>query len=161
MAPRIVIRVAKKVFRMLTAQKVPHALAGGLAVELHGFNRVTMNVDFVVPRSCQRILGEQFGLSTPIRGHLAGICVQSNAVPIHLLFVAKPRRRGDLSFAPQHVGLPFIGVDALIAMKVCAGRLKDMVDIVELLEVGNSYDARACSITSTLLSGGACDGTLR
>jgi len=66
MAPRAVLRVARRVSRMLTTQQIPHALVGGLAVGFYGFNRMTTNVDFVVPLSSKRAF-EQLGPIRPSR----------------------------------------------------------------------------------------------
>jgi len=135
MAPRAVLRVARKVSRVLSEQQVPHALAGGLAVGFHGFNRATKSVDVVVSSSARRA-SEQLGPTTPVSGQLKGICLNVGRVNVAFLFVAKPLRRADLTSPVQVAGLPIIGIDPLVAMKVVAGRLKDMVDAVELLKVG-------------------------
>lgn len=137
MAPRAVVRAAKKVSRILSDQQIPHALAGALAVGLYGFNRMTTNVVFVVARGYQQVLAQQFGLTTPLSGYLKGVSVNVGRVDVHFAFVGNPLRRADILSPLQVAGLPIIGVDALLAMKTVAGRLKDAVDVVELLKLGS------------------------
>lgn len=148
MAPRAVLRVAKKVSRLLDEKQVAHVLAGGLAVGFHGFNRMTRDVDFVVPRSARKAV-EQFGPTSPISGHLSGVSVKVDGVDVDFLFVGKTVRQGDLSSPVQHAGLPVIAIDPLVAMKMGAGRSKDTLDVIELLKLGGvSVEA-----VSTRLSG--------
>lgn len=135
MAPRAVLRVAKKVSRLLDEQGVPHALAGGLAVGFHGFNRMTRDADFVIPKSARKAV-ESLGPTTPVAGHLSGLSVKVDGVDVDFLFVGKTVRQGDLSSAAHYAGLPVIGVDPLVAMKMGAGRSKDTLDVIELLKLG-------------------------
>lgn len=148
MAPRAVLRVAKKVSRLLDAQQIPHALAGGLAVGFHGFNRMTRDADFVVPKSARKAV-EQLGPTTPISGHLSGVSVKVDGVDVDFLFVGKTVRAGDLSSTAQYAGLPVIGVDPLVAMKMGAGRSKDTLDVIELLKLGTV----SVEVVSARLSG--------
>lgn len=136
MAPRAVLRVARRVSKQLEAQHVPHALAGGLAVGFYGFNRMTRDVDFVVPESA-RALVESLGPTKPISGHLSGLSVEVDGVEVDFLFVAKTVRTADLSSPTRHAGLPVLGLEPLVAMKMGAGRSKDTLDVVELLKLGD------------------------
>lgn len=141
MAPRAVLRVAKRVSKILSERQIPHALAGGLAVGFHGFNRMTRDVDFVVPKTARKQI-EQLGPTKPISGHLSGVSVEVEGVAVDFLFVGKTVRAVDLSAPERHAGLPVIGVDPLVAMKMGAGRTKDTLDVVELLKLGGvSVDA--------------------
>lgn len=135
MAPRIVLRVAKRVSRTLAEQQVAHALAGGLAVGLHGYNRMTTDVEFVVCRTARQAI-EQLGPTTPKAGRLKGISVTLGRVDVHFSFVGEPVRRADIAYPLHLVGLPIIGIDPLVAMKVGANRSRDTVDVVELLKLG-------------------------
>jgi hypothetical protein len=136
MAPRAVLRVAKKVSAFLTSNHTPHALAGGMAVGIYGFNRMTRDVDFVVSESARKVI-EQLGPTTVISGHLDGVSVKVDGVDVDFLFVSKTVHQGDLSSVKQFSGIPVIGIDPLVAMKMGAGRHKDTLDVVELLKLGN------------------------
>jgi len=136
MAPRVVLRTAKKVSKTLAQHNVPHALAGGLALGFHGYNRMTRDVDFVIPKSATKLVEQEFGKTTPISGHLSGFSVDIDGVPVDFLFVAKTVQQGDIASPESHAGLPVLGVDPLVAMKMGAGRIKDTLDVVELLKLG-------------------------
>ncbi|MEO8182911.1 MAG: hypothetical protein ABI895_29105 [Deltaproteobacteria bacterium] len=135
MAPRAIIRVARKVSRLLAQQEIPHALAGGLAVGLQGYNRMTMDVDFVIPKSARSAI-EQLGLTTPISGQLRGVAVQVDRVDVHFLFVGKPVRQRDIASPVQLAGFATIALVPLVAMKMGAGRHKATIDVVALLKLG-------------------------
>lgn len=136
MAPRKVLSVAKKVSKVLTRRQVPHALAGGLALGFHGFNRMTRDVGFVIPKSHLTTVEEEFGATAPLSGHLNGVTVKVDGVKVDFLFAAKTVRREDLGEAELHAGLPIIKVDPLVAMKMGAGRAKDTIDVIEVLKLG-------------------------
>lgn len=135
MAPRAIVRAARKVSRLLVDQNIPHALVGGLAVGLYGYNRTTRNVDFLVFRSAQKGL-EELGPRTPISEPLKGVSTTMDRVDMNFIFVAKPLRRRDISSAIRIASVPVIGLDPLIVMKMVAGRTKDLVDIADLLRLG-------------------------
>jgi hypothetical protein len=135
MVPRAVLRAARKVSRFLDEQQVRHALAGGLAVGFHGFNRMTENVDFIIPKRARKVI-EQFGPTTRVSGHLSGLSVKVDGVDMRFLFVGRPLHRGDLSCLTWHAGLPVLRLAPLVAMKVGTGLSTDTLDIVELLKLG-------------------------
>lgn len=135
MAPRIVVRVARKVSRILTEQEVPHALAGALAVGVHGFSRMTEHVNFIIPRGSREAI-EQFGPVTPVLSPLKGIAVTVDRVGVAFLFVSRPLHRRDLSSAADRAGLPILGLEALVGLKVGTGHSTDILDIIELLKRG-------------------------
>src|SRR5713101_4712606 len=44
-----IAKVAKEVSELLASHKIPNLIAGGIAVQLHGYPRFTTDVDLVVP----------------------------------------------------------------------------------------------------------------
>jgi hypothetical protein len=107
------------------------ALVGGLAVGAQGWPRATKDVDFLVDESAfERREGGLVLLRVPF---------QANGVPIDSLapaddepFLAAARDRAEISD-----GIPVIGIEALVYMKLKAARMRDRVDVVELLKAGN------------------------
>ncbi len=136
MAPRKVLTVARRVSKILGEKQIPHALAGGLALGFHGFNRMTRDVDFVISKSHLATVEKEFGPTAPLSGHLRGATVTVDGVAVDFLFAAKTVRQDDLTSPEHHAGLPVIRVDPLVAMKMGAGRSKDTIDVIEILKLG-------------------------
>lgn len=66
MIPGNVLAVAKKVSAFLDEHKVPHAVAGGMAVSIHGHPRMTKDVDILVASSALttiKLLGKTSAIS--------------------------------------------------------------------------------------------------
>jgi hypothetical protein len=139
---------AKSCHELLANADIPHAILGGVAVCLHGYQRNTVDVDLLVqPGQAERIrkLFESAGIAwndedrefrTP-----AGIAVQ---------FVVAGERAGRSSevrlpdpaeetVVTQVEGLPVLSLAALIESKIACGEAnlrrthKDFADVVELI----------------------------
>lgn len=130
-----VIDVAKTVSAFLDANKVKHAIAGGMAVALHGYPRMTRDVDIVVPASARSVI-ERLGKTTPISGHLSGISVKVSGIAVDFLFVGGGLRAGDIAAPRVFADLPIIGIEPLVVMKIETGRVQDHADVVELVKAG-------------------------
>jgi len=150
--------------RLLDAE-VDFVLVGGLAVALHGYQRVTLDIDLVLamtPENLRRFIGiaKSDGLR-PI------IPVPIEALADHELIERWHREKGMLAFALRGENLsrsvidvlvkspvpydqmrrdavlvpvgplnvPVASIGHLIAMKTGTGRSKDQVDIDELLKI--------------------------
>lgn len=118
--------------RRMTAAGVRHALAGALAVGAYGYARNSNDVDFVVG-------DEAFVL------HAGGVLTVNPQVPIRVGNVhvdPLPIGAGDahlveaMGRSTLSEGIPVLPVEALIYMKLKAGRSKDKGDVVELLKAG-------------------------
>jgi len=121
--------------RRLTELGIPHALIGGLAVGLHGYPRTTKDVDFLVG-------SEAFERTEPVlvfRAELRDL-VRVGVVDLMPL----PLGHGELA---EHLsvltddGVPVIGVEALVLLKLLANRPQDRADVGQLIDVGLDVSA--------------------
>lgn len=129
--PRIVraVRAAHEAYEQLG---VRHVLVGGLAVGVHGHPRATKDVDFLVGP-------EAFQSSGTIVSFRAGVPLASEGVPIDSILapVTHDAVLAEALADPVVVdGVPVIRPDALVLMKLAAGRRQDLADVLALLQVG-------------------------
>ncbi len=149
---------ALEMFRVLSERDVRFVTVGGIAVQAHGGNRMTRDLDIVVATSSDnldqlaaalarldaRILGPEDQRSTEVpSASMLAASDQWHLVTIH--------GRLDVLTLPAHLGsfeevrnraievplgdliIPIAHLDDLIKMKRAAGRPQDLAD-VELLE---------------------------
>ena len=135
MIPGAVMSVAKKVSVFLDEHEVPHAIAGGMAVSVHGHPRMTKDVDILVPSSAASVI-KQLGKSSRISGFLSGVSVKVDGVDVDFLFLGHGLGSKDITSAGEYGGLPIVGIESLIVMKLGAGRAQDTADIVALVNAG-------------------------
>jgi hypothetical protein len=120
--------------RSMSEANIRHVLIGGLAVGAYGYIRGTKDIDFLVGE-------EAFNV------HGGGIVTHHPAVPIFAKGLAvdslTPSFEGDEKFLeailndpPIVDGIPLISVEALIYLKLKAGRRRDQEDVFELLRSG-------------------------
>lgn len=151
--------------KTLVEAKVEFVLVGGLAVALHGYQRVTMDVDVVMAmeeENLRRLLS------------MAKASGLRPTIPVEIESLAKPelieqwyREKGMLVFSlrgPQamatvmdilvrpvvpfadlrrdatmvevgSISIPVASIEHLIAMKTGTGRSKDLIDIEELRKI--------------------------
>ncbi len=151
---------AMRCHEALTSEGIPHAVVGGVAVCLHGYQRTTVDVDVLVaPGSSERIRrclesagfvwdAEQREFRDP------------SGVPLQFLVAGERAGRGSEVTLPDpgdpHVvetveGLPVATLARLIEMKVACGEgdvrrtHKDFADVVELIAghgLGGEFAAR-------------------
>jgi hypothetical protein len=117
-------------------QRIRHALVGGLAVGAHGWPRATKHVDFLVDESAfEHRPGGLVLLKVPF---------QINGVPLDSLAPAddEPFLVEARDCAAVTDGIPVLGIEALVYMKLKAARMRDRVDVVELLKAG--AEPQAC-----------------
>lgn len=154
-----------ELLKMLAEAKIEFVLVGGLAVALHGYQRVTMDVDVVLAMdkgNLQRFIA------------VAKISSLHPTIPVPLDALAQPelieqwcREKGMLAFslrgaetmatvldvlvrpviafadlrrdatmvAVGSIKLPVASIEHLIAMKTGTGRGKDLIDIEELRKI--------------------------
>lgn len=133
----------------LRKAEVAHAVVGGLAVFLHGFRRMTTDVDLLVsPNQRDAIRRALKSAGLPARG---GEFVGEADVRLHLLFAGEPEgidwakaiRFPDPAEARWVIdidGLPTVVLVRLIEMKLSCGlsnprRPQDIADALRLMEV--------------------------
>jgi hypothetical protein len=117
---------------LLTRLGVRHVLVGGLAVGANGHPRATKDVDFLVG-------DEAFGRGEGGVVSLApGVPFQVDGVPIDLL--SADASEGHLAAVLDGpMGVP-IDAPRLIYMKLKANRMRDQVDVIELIKAGIDRD---------------------
>lgn len=151
--------------KMLAEAKVEFVLVGGLAVALHGYQRVTMDVDVVLAMdegNLQRFLStaKASGLRPTIpveieslakpelieqwyreKGMLAFSLRGAETMATMLDVLVKPvvlfadLRRDATMVEVGSVSIPVASIEHLIAMKTGTGRSKDLIDIEELQKI--------------------------
>ena len=125
---------------------IAHLIAGGLAVQEHGYPRVTTDVDVIVPDVLEAL---EFGTAY-VSGHLARIPTfqdrlkdKRSGVIIDLLPTGRVLKVGcNVPFpAPKSASehLQFVSLEQLISLKLDSWvnsplrRLRDKTDVVELI----------------------------
>lgn len=109
-----------------------HALVGALAVGAHGWPRVTKDVNFLVDDSAW--------IKTPsgLVVMRAGLPVEAHGVAVDTLSIRDEENhlRTALAAPEMSEGVPVAPVEAVIYLKLVSPRLKDRLDVVELVRSG-------------------------
>ncbi len=126
-APKVLVAF-ELASRALTAAGVRHTVVGGLAVAANGYLRNTSDVDFLV--GSEAFEHHPGGLVT-LR---AGVPFQVDGVAID--FLSPDATEGFLEALLSDASGAVIAAEALIYLKLKASRLKDQVDVVELVKAG-------------------------
>jgi len=141
---------ARKAVEILADYDIPHLVAGGLAVQEHGYPRVTIGVDIVVPDVFEAIEFLTASVTGPffrIPKFQDRVEDQRNGVRIDLLPAGKVLKRGcRVPFPePKKVAEKFqiISLEELISLKLDSWfgspvrRHKDKTDVIELIKYRN------------------------
>ena len=129
---------------------IPYAVAGGMALVAHGYDRTTTDVDILVtPSSLAAIHGglEGLGYIAPFRGSKN---LRDATTKVKIEFLTTGGFPGDgkpkpVSFPdPVHVsttidGISYLNLPTLVELKLASGisnaaRIKDLGDVVELIK---------------------------
>ena len=148
-------QAAKECHRILTAAKIPHALVGGVAVCLHGYQRSTIDVDLLIRKedapAVREILEEKDYAWQPESAEFRsadGIAIQflhAGAKAGSGSEVALPDP-GDSHAITEIEGLAVLTLARLIEAKIACGEgnlrrtHKDFADVVELI-IQNELDS--------------------
>jgi len=129
---------------------IPHLIVGGLAVQEHGYPRLTLDVDIVVPDVLEAVEFLTADLSGPfarVPGVEDRVLDRRNDVKINLLPAGRVLRPGcKVPFPqPRIVGdqPQIVSLTDLISLKLDSwannptSRLKDKADVVELIKNRN------------------------
>lgn len=151
-----------QMIEMLSDAKVDYVVVGGLAVALHGYQRVTMDVDVVLamtPDNLRAFINSSkaYGLQPVIPVDIDSLAdprlleqwfqekgmqafglrgPETTSTVIDVLI--KPRvsfadlKRDATIIGVGNLNIPIASIDHLIAMKTDTGRSKDALDIEEL-----------------------------
>jgi len=124
-------RAAIQAAAQLEQLGIRHALAGGLAVGAYGYIRSTVDVDFLVGEEAFDHLGSLVTFKSGVPIEVEGIRIDYLS-PLSL----GPQMDAVLDDPPTSEGLAIVPIEALVYMKLIAGRRRDLVDIVELIKAG-------------------------
>ena len=136
---------ARTAVEILAHWNIPHLIVGGLAVQEHGYERVTIDVDLVVPDVAEAVEFLTADVAGPFK-RLAEDRVEDrrNGVKVDLLPAGQVLRDGckvpfpqprDVSEFPQ-----IVTAEQLVSLKLDSfngspiKRLKDKADVVELIQ---------------------------
>ncbi len=141
-----IVETARTAAAVLAEHDIPHLVVGGLAVQEHGYPRVTIDVDIVVPDVLEAVEFLTASLTGPFyRVHGVDDRVEDrrNGVMIDLLPAGRVLRRGCKVPFPQPgkitEQIQIVTLEELIALKLDswagspARRLKDKADVNELI----------------------------
>ena len=141
-----IVETARTAVAMLADHEIPHLIVGGLAVQEHGYPRVTIDVDIVVPDVLKAVEFLTASLTGPfyrVPEVHDRVEDRRNGVMIDLLPAGRVLRRGCKVPFPQPgkvtEQLQIVTLEDLISLKLdsWAGspsrRLKDKADVNELI----------------------------
>ncbi len=132
---------------ILAHHNVPHLVVGGLAVQEHGYFRVTIDCDLVVPAVLDAVELLTADLSGPFRrvsGNEDTVEDARTGVLVNLLPAGQVLKHGCKVPFPEPVKVcdspQFVSLEKLISLKLdswCNSpnrRLKDKADVIELIK---------------------------
>ena len=141
-----IVESARAAVSMLAEHDIPHLIVGGLAVQEHGYPRVTIDVDIVVPDVLEAVEFLTANLTGPfyrVHGVDGRVEDRRNGVQIDLLPAGKVLKRGcKMPFPhPGKVAEQFqiVSLEDLISLKLDSAansplrRLRDKTDVIELV----------------------------
>jgi hypothetical protein len=140
------VESARAAVAVLAEHGIPHLIVGGLAVQEHGYPRVTIDVDIVVPDVLEAVEFLTANLSGPffrVPETEDRVEDRRNGVEIDLLPAGKVVKRGcKVPFPqPDKAAGPFqiVPLEALLSLKLDSAansplrRHKDKTDVIELI----------------------------
>ena len=140
-------RTVRDAVGVLTDHGIAHLIAGGVAVQEHGYFRVTLDVDIIVPDLLDALEVLTANLSGPFErypGCEDTVRDKRNGVLVHLLpagFVYKDGCRVPFPLPTEVTDIPkFVSLPKLLSLKLDSWvnspsrRLKDKADVVELIK---------------------------
>ena len=141
-----VVETARTAVAILAAHDIPHLIVGGVAVQEHGYPRVTVDVDIVVPdvlEAVEFLTADLSGPFTRVKGCEDRVEDRRNGVQVDLLPAGKVLKRGCKVPFPQPLkttdSLQIVGLEELLSLKLDSAahsplrRLRDKTDVIELI----------------------------
>lgn len=136
-----IVEVMQKVDRILTTNKIPHLLIGGIAVGNYDQPRTTKDVDFLVlPQDFNRIqvLFPSSGiLSMPERDGFYSIV---DEVEVDFIGTLDDNENKLLGNKEKYIDVPILSRNHLIFMKLKSRRSSDNNDVVQICKKMNLED---------------------
>ena len=146
-----VFAAMRKVTGRLEALNIPYSVAGGMALFHHGLRRFTEDVDLLVRRDSIQKIHEQLAGLGYVPVHRLSKNLRDAELGVRIEFLIAGDFPGDGKPKPvafpdpqdstvQAEGIHFVNLEKLIEMKLASGmsnpgRLKDLVDVIELAKV--------------------------
>ena len=150
----LVQKSLRRMSRRLEGVEVPYAVAGGMSLFAHGFERFTSDVDILVTRDALKVIHDRFeglGYLPPFAGS-KNLRDTETGVRIEFLIAGefpgdgkpKPVAFPDPAAPETGVeidGIRYLSLPKLVELKLASGmtggvhRLKDLADVVELIKV--------------------------
>ncbi len=141
-----IIETARTAVSVLAQHDIPHLIVGGLAVQEHGYPRVTIDVDIVVPDVLEAVEFLTANVTGPfykVHGIDDRVEDRRNGVEVDLLPAGRVLKKGCKVPFPEvktvTETLQVVSLEELISLKLDSWsgspnkRLKDKSDIVELI----------------------------
>ncbi len=147
----LVFQTLRKIAGRLESLGVSYAVAGGMALDAHGFRRLTVDVDILVSRESLKTLHEALdglGYVPPFTGS-KNLRDAEHGVRIEFLVAGefpgdgKPKAVAFPDPAQASVvidGIRFLSLPKLVELKLASGmtggvhRMKDLADVIALIE---------------------------
>jgi Uncharacterised nucleotidyltransferase len=145
-----VYRTLNRIAKRLDELGIPYALAGGMALFLHGYRRFTEDVDILVSRASLRVIHERLeglGYVPPYEGSKN---LRDTETGVRIEFLVQGDYPGDGKPKPvafpdpgrvttQIEGVQVVQLPTLIELKlasgVAPGRLRDLGDVQEIIKL--------------------------
>lgn len=126
---------------LLASAGVPFKVVGGLAVIHHGYARTTEDIDLLVAAGSRESIDARLAACGFVRETPHRLRHRPTGVAVHLLIAGEPMPRPGAPPYPSPQTLPssprdlgVVNLDALIRLKLLAGRHQDQADVVALLK---------------------------
>jgi hypothetical protein len=148
-----VFKTLRKIAGRLDSIGVPYAVAGAMALNAHGFRRLTVDVDILVTREDLKAIHENLeglGYVPPFTGS-KNLRDAEHGVRVEFLIAGefpgdgkpKPVAFPDPAKVGVDIkGIQYLGLPTLVELKIASGmtnpgRLKDLGDIQQLIQAAN------------------------
>lgn len=134
--PKEIIDALTEVSRMARRENIKIALGGGVAMQAHGSDRFTKDVDFLV----DRLPGDVLNIKKLSFGGVRSRT--SSGTPVDFIlrdddYQLLYEEALDRSKSDPEIGVPVVSAEHMAAIKLAAGREKDMLDLRILIKLGN------------------------
>jgi hypothetical protein len=143
-------KALRKLARLLDEDGIPYAIAGAMALNAYGYQRVTIDVDVLLTRDgLQAFQTKHLGRGYVQKGRNGRAMRDTdNGVGIDVLIAGeypgdgkkKPVAFPDPGVAVRTGGIALLPLEKLVELKLASGisaphRLKDLADVLELIRV--------------------------
>lgn len=132
--PQLALAVAKKVAAAAVAEGKRAAIAGGLAMQLYGFTRATKDIDVVASDTIGFTAEQQLEFG----GQIYKVRIGDKEIEVDWIVRADDKRMVyEAALADAEMtehGFPIITPEWMVILKYLAGRGKDYIDLMWLLQ---------------------------